>query len=306
MCYNLGMIIVAQPIGQLGNRLILFAHLAAFAREHRLKIVNLAFEEYAPLFAATKDDLFCRYPPKHSDRLPRFKPTPNRRYWLRRIGMRLLREAEAGHLPPFVAACRPAGDQTFTLDAAFAETARRRVVLLGGWRFRRPDGLGAEAPAVRDYFRPAAPAEAAAHQFVQAARQDCDLLIGVHLRGGDYRQYREGRYFYTAAQYASFLARASALFAPRRVSFLLCSNAPLEADAFAGFPVSLGSGQVIEDLAALAGCDYLIGPPSAFTVWASFYGQVPLCHVTHPEMAFTHADFHLSQNWGGLFTPEAA
>jgi len=35
-----------------------------------------------------------------------------------------------------------------------------------------------------------------------------------------------------------------------------------------------------------ARCDYLIGPPSTFTMWASFYGQVPLniiCRNDQPQ-----------------------
>ena len=34
-------------------------------------------------------------------------------------------------------------------------------------------------------------------------------------------------------------------------------------------------GTALEDLHALAGCDYLIGPPSTFGAWASFHGDVP-------------------------------
>ena len=294
------MIVIVQPAGQLGNRLILFAHLIAFAREHRLKLVNLAFEEYAPLFPATQADLFCRYPPTRS----LLRPNPKRRHWLRRLGMRLLREAEAGRLP-FVSACRLPDDTSFSLDTAFAKMARRRVVLVGGWLIRRPQGLTEEAPAVRDYFRPLPSVENKVKQTIQSARAGHDLLIGVHLRGGDYRNYAGGRYFYTTAQYASFLTQATALFAPRRPAFLLCSNEPQDAEAFARFSVTFGAGDLIEDLYALAACDYLIGPPSTFTVWASFYGSVPLCHVYDPATALTPESFHLRQPWGRLFGSEA-
>lgn len=33
---------------------------------------------------------------------------------------------------------------------------------------------------------------------------------------------------------------------------------------------------MIEDLYAFAKTDLLMGPPSTFTLWASFYGDVPL------------------------------
>jgi hypothetical protein len=39
----------------------------------------------------------------------------------------------------------------------------------------------------------------------------------------------------------------------------------------------------VEDLYAFAGCDLLVGPPSTFTAWAAFYGEVPLLHVEDPR-----------------------
>ena len=37
----------------------------------------------------------------------------------------------------------------------------------------------------------------------------------------------------------------------------------------------------IEDLYALSICDYILGPPSTFSMWASFYGGVPLRFIKH-------------------------
>jgi hypothetical protein len=60
------MIIIARKFGQLGNRLFLFANFIAYAEAHNIRIVNPSFYEYAEHFQTTKDDLFCRYPPKSS------------------------------------------------------------------------------------------------------------------------------------------------------------------------------------------------------------------------------------------------
>ena len=35
----------------------------------------------------------------------------------------------------------------------------------------------------------------------------------------------------------------------------------------------------VGDLYALARCDYIMGPPSTYTQWASFYGNAPLFHL---------------------------
>jgi hypothetical protein len=52
-----------------------------------------------------------------------------------------------------------------------------------------------------------------------------------------------------------------------------------------------GPGHVVQDMYALARCDYLLGPPSTFTIWSSFYGRVPLCHVESPDQELALASF---------------
>lgn len=66
-------------------------------------------------------------------------------------------------------------------------------------------------------------------------------------------------------------------FAPRHVTFLVCGDQLDQADWLVGGNVVRGAGHAVEDMYAFAGCDCLAGPPSTFTGWASFYGNVPLC-----------------------------
>ena len=42
---------------------------------------------------------------------------------------------------------------------------------------------------------------------------------------------------------------------------------------------------------SLAECDYIVGPPSTFSTWASFYGNVPIYRITDPSAEFSIADF---------------
>jgi hypothetical protein len=71
----------------------------------------------------------------------------------------------------------------------------------------------------------------------------------------------------------------------------VCSDAALRLTDFPGLPVTLGSGVAIEDLYALAACDRLVGPPSTFTQWASFYGRVPLYYIRDPMASPGDEDF---------------
>jgi len=64
--------------------------------------------------------------------------------------------------------------------------------------------------------------------------------------------------------------------AGKRVTFLVCSNVKVNQDAFGDLRVRMGPGHIIQDMYSMAKADLLIGPPSTYTAWASFYGNVPL------------------------------
>ncbi len=276
------MIIVARKVGQLGNRLSLFAHLIACAHEHNVRVINLAFGEYAQYFRTTCQDVLCRYPAAPAGRQPKTW-TRGLFYGLAYYPSRLLAAANCTHLPFKV--IRLTLDQAFDLgDQRFVQWAKRRkFVVLQGWRFRDPTAVARHAQVIREYFRPIAIHEEAATRTAQSARRGSDVLIGVHIRHGDYQRFLGGKYYYSTEQYGEIMQRVERLFAPRKVSFLVCSNAPQDRRRLGDLQLSFGTGHLVEDMYAFAQCDYLIGPPSTFTMWASFYGCVPLCSLESPD-----------------------
>ena len=68
-------------------------------------------------------------------------------------------------------------------------------------------------------------------------------------------------------------------FPGRKISFLICSDEPRNADEFSGLSVGFGTASPVSDLYALARCDYILGAKSTFSEWASFYGGKPLLHL---------------------------
>ena len=60
------------------------------------------------------------------------------------------------------------------------------------------------------------------------------------------------------------------------IGFLICSNEKPDLSIFSGMPVHFNlHTRIITDIQALALCDYLIGPPSSFGTWVSWFGSVP-------------------------------
>jgi hypothetical protein len=269
------MIIIARSYGQLGNRLFLYAHLIAAARQYGVQLANPCFADYASLFSATADDLWCRY--------PRVATGPAPSIGQRKAAARLVYAAARGlggvgmNRYPFHV-LRLRGEQACDLGSEeFANLARgRRPILALGWLFRSEPLLRAHAGAVRDHFRIGSRHQVNVDRAIETLRADADLVVGVHIRQGDYANYLGGKYFYSAAQYAAAMRRVVEQLPGQRVAFLVCSNAGLDFREFRGLNAYPGPGHLVEDLYAFANSDLLMGPPSTYTGWASFYGDVPL------------------------------
>lgn len=285
------MIVIADKPGQLGNMLFLFSHFIARAHESGFSVSNPAFEDYADCFPTTAPDLFSRFPQvKSATRSSRW-----RRHWFYLISNFAVRAlAKLGGKLGFL--------RTITLydwnaefslaDPAFIELARSRaVVLIRGWGFRDAECLKRHSERIRDFFQPFEHNQRNIEELITRARQDADLLVGVHIRHGIIHFENTRKHFYTAKRYAEMMEEVRSLFPGRRVNFLICSDWPQDPQMFSELRVTFGTGDLIEDMYAFARCDYLIGPPSTFTMWASFYGKVPLNVIRRSDQPQQLNDF---------------
>jgi hypothetical protein len=196
---------------------------------------------------------------------------------------RVVQRAPAAFAPLGLAVIGPDADgYDLARPEALELTRRARVILTSGWVFSGHFFLAKHAQAVRSFFRPLPRIRENVNTIVARARARSDILVGIHIRHGDYRLYRNGRYFYPTAAYATLMHRARGLFG-ELVGFLVCSDEPQDRSRFDGLEVSFGSGHLVEDMYALAGCDYILGPPSTFSWWASFYGGVRICWILDPD-----------------------
>ena len=295
------MVILIKRFGQLGNRLFLFAHLVANAAEHGYALANPSFNGYARFFRAPATGNFGGLPIRVS-----VTPDARRERWLDRLfGLvqrprifaalhRLRRRLPAPALPELLYLDDEHG---YDLNnAGYLRLARSpKPVLLHGWCFRDRPNLRKHAPLIRELFQLTEPHRAAVAATLTAARHGADVLVGIHIRRGDYATYCHGRYYYDDATYYRAMRAVAAQFpAGTRVAFLVAaSDTPPPASAFSGLTVHFASGHFVEDLYALAGCDYLLGPPSSYSMWASFYGEVPLLHLHHARQAVELSQFEV-------------
>ena len=288
------MIIVIDEYGQLGNRLSLFGHLIGFSAEHKIRIVNFAFEPYGDLFESTHGQYPCCYPRSGSS-----VPFPMlAKRLVKAIVFRLLRLPKI----PFIDVITAYESQSHFVMSSPENLARirsRKLTFIRGYFFRDEVNVVKNSEIIREYFRPHENLRANIEKRISKAKEDSDLLIGIHIRQGDYKTYRGGEYFFESDEYSKVMKSLKVLFQNKKIAFLICSDTSQNQELFAGMDCYYGSGNLLEDLYSLAKCDYLLGAPSSFSRWASFYGKVPLCTLKDPNELPSLEDFKVNHGlWG--------
>lgn len=129
--------------------------------------------------------------------------------------------------------------------------------------------------AVRTFFSPSEYVIQNIENDFKVNKSKDTVIVGVHIRRGDYESWLGGKYFFSLSQYANCCKRICSIF-PGRIKFLLCSNEKVDLTKFNGLEVfQLTNSDSVHDLYGLSKCDYIIGPPSTYSTWASFIGEKP-------------------------------
>ena len=166
-----------------------------------------------------------------------------------------------------------------------------------GWQTRTDTRyLKQTMPELKRIFRPREEIMQKAEKMVSTLREGNDMVVGVHIRRGDYATWNEGRFFYELEEYHQFMLRVRDLYAKegKRVSFFISSNEDFDMSLFEGCQCQRfgrePSGAIL-DLYTLSVCDRIMGPFSSYSRWASFIGEKPLCFLEAKDQQFTDASF---------------
>lgn len=164
-----------------------------------------------------------------------------------------------------------------------------------GWQTRNDDRyLQQTMPMLKQIFRPKEEIMKKAETMVSDMRKDCDIIVGVHIRRGDYATWHQGRFFYELEDYHQFMLRVKELYKGKKVSFFISSNEDFSLEIFEDCLCRRfgkePSGAIL-DLYTLSLCDCIIGPFSSYSRWASFIGEKPLCFIETRDQQFTYDSF---------------
>jgi hypothetical protein len=299
------LLIYTHGAGRLGNQLLNHAHLLAFCLEHapRFSLLNIAvrsYRRYLPALADQFDDVPITPLSvlAKATALAALVPWASARYHLMVRTLRLL--YAAGRLTGAAEAIsavdvsgygpvgsREVGSLDLGTATSLALLSCAPAVLLCGWHLRSWSLLEKHAREVRARMALSVRDPERLQNTMREARANSDMLIGVHIRQGDYARWHGGRYLFSTEQYVQWMRATAERFGRgKRIGFLVCSDQPQISEAFTGLPVTLAAGHsddaAVGDMIGLSQCDLLMMPPTTFGCWASFMGCVPILPLRSP------------------------
>ncbi len=271
--------IFARDKSQMCNNLLQYAHVYAWGREHGRKVISMRFSYKYPFFKICHTDLTG-------------------------FGWYLLAKyaAAVGLLP--TASFKHAECDAEALER---KMLRHRHIVVSGWYARWYDLFLKYRDEICDLFTIDAQYTEPVRKKMQEAEKDglSPLRLGVHIRRGDYAVWKDGIYFYADGQYADMIRQFAAMKPDQYIDVYLSTNDPSVSAADYQWLVAnsrvrvyLLGGNAVEDLFMLSECDYLIGPPSTFSLVAAMFRDIPLCRMDLlQEGRLTLSDFKLFDYW---------
>ena len=285
MTHQPARVVIASKSGRLGNRLFLSAYFMANAMFRGYRLYNPALGEYARIFEGSARDPFCKFPKSGKDFEPDFSSQSQMVFFsiAESLGSFVGKIGLQGLTVLDIRNSHDSKNQTYNLcGEEFSEAlVMNRLILAKGWKFRDEQNLLRFHSEIKNYFIPEPSVRLPAERVIGEARSRGDLVIGVHIRQGDYRGWKNGIHYFETEQYAHWMCQAERLFPEQKIVFLVCASDPIDRADLKGLNVVEGPGKVAADLHALSLCDKILAPPSTFSSWASYVGKVPLCMMEH-------------------------
>ncbi len=160
---------------------------------------------------------------------------------------------------------------------------RKKLVFVHGWRFRNLEltekfqkelvGKYSILPELFDANE--------LYKDVLKIDRSAYNLVGVHVRRGDYRTWKNGIYYFEDAVYQMYMDNLNAELSKatgKQTLFIVFSNETLQIQPSDSVILSKNPWYVDQKIMSL--CDFLIGPPSTFTLWASYLGDARYYQIT--------------------------
>jgi Glycosyl transferase family 11 len=268
-------VVIKRINGQLANRLHFLSYFIANSKAYNYSLIVTCFPEYHDLFTLAGDDSLTVTFTRPGIKQKAINKILNKLHALA-LKFRI-------KLPGIIFHSIAENDLRLSQydinQPGFVKLAQHQVVIPEGWVYRDYINFKKYLPQIKNLFSPKQEFRDAIKHEVDRARSMGDMLIGVHIRRGDYKDFNGGKWFYSNEVYINKMQEAERLFAGKQCVFIICSQEKLDTNEFSGFKTVIAERPAIVDLYLLAECNYIFGPPSTFTGWASLYNTVPAYYM---------------------------
>jgi hypothetical protein len=291
------MVLLYSQQGQLANRLWQAAYFISNAIENKYTFLHLGFAKYVEFF----DENCCTQLKEIGGncRIIDFKTTS---FWDRIVikyaNLSKDFHRRENHHFPIVKEIEVNIENYDISEISFQLFTKKKIIIANGWIFVDAHSIMKHSEIIRRIFKPNKIFLDHINILRGQTFSKYDYVIGVHIRKADYATYFKGKWFYSDDDYISFIKQTNLLptFKNKNVGFLLCSDEKISIKEVKGINLIYSTNHFIEDLYSLSICDYIIGPPSTYSSWASFYGKVPLLRLESKNMEIREKDFKIVES----------
>ena len=242
--------IFVTGFGQMCNNILQFGHVYVWGKERNVKVIGMRFCYKYPYFKIQRQPIYNWFT-----------------YLFAKYG------TKAGLIPKVVL-----HDESSITEENLQPLTTKKYVLIEGWYLRDYDAFLRYRHEIRKLFS-FKPGIAKKIQLLLSAIPEATIRVGVHIRRGDYIRWYEGQYYYSDSEYLSVLRSFLKNVTTQKIQFFITSNAKPDIAFFRQElqqEIYQFNGNAAEDLCLLSCCDYIIGPPSTFSLMAAFYNDAPL------------------------------
>ena len=263
------MLFLSRPYGQRSNQLFQHIHLDSYCREN-----GISFKNY--FLYRLKDDYTLIGAETHLSKS-------------RYLFFNILNDLRIGKYMCY----------TFKLDGdqeIFRDKIRKsRLLYATGFGFR---SIETTKKYKNIYQRMFAPINIQSEKFEPFLnKSNVQVLLGIHVRRGDYKIWMKGKFLFDDDVYLNVIKDFGRIIGKKIKIIVFTNDGELDTKRYLSLSeenqVFFSKFNAIEDHYLMSKCDFLIGPPSTFTAWASFMGEVPLMYIEDPKRNFTMEDFKI-------------
>jgi hypothetical protein len=282
------MLILNDKPGQLCNRLWAYSFFIAYAQKHALKIYIPHFREYQKYFEnlSSLPDVYFQIASK-----PKIVDTITFHTY-RMVGkvLRLLNQIIDLKIFNIFIDHQHWNQEHWQWPVV---ERKNRIVFLGSWFHQKDTSALLEYKGqILTLFQPAKQYKERVDLVFTDIRKRYDIIIGIHIRRTDYLDFHKGVYYFDDNAYSRYIHVLKRLFSSKHVCFFLASDQPIVESTFRDYEtVYFQHPAMMEDLYALSQCNYIVGPPSTFSMWASFISDIPLRILRYQDEKITLEQF---------------